>query len=66
MGMNVIGRVLVEKRLAALGLRPGIEDGNFDDKTRQALRKFQRARGFPVTGYLTRQTLVRMIAEAGQ
>lgn len=65
MRMNIIARILVERRLNALGLKAGNEDGNFDNKTRRALRKFQRARGFPVTGYLTRQSLVRMIAEAG-
>ncbi len=63
--MNVIARILVERRLNALGLEAGNEDGQFDKKTRRALRRFQRARDFPVTGFLTRQTLVRMIAETG-
>ena len=65
LNMNILARILVEKQLIQLGLEPGLPDGNFDDWTRRALRKFQRTRGFPVTGYLTRQTLVRLIAEAG-
>jgi peptidoglycan hydrolase-like protein with peptidoglycan-binding domain len=64
MNMNILARVLVEKQLTVLGFDSGPADGNFDKATRKALRKFQRSRGFPVTGYLTRQTLVRLIAEA--
>jgi peptidoglycan hydrolase-like protein with peptidoglycan-binding domain len=65
MRLNSLARVLVEKRLNRLGLKAGPEDGQFDKKTRRALRRFQRARDFTVTGYLTRQTLVRLIAESG-
>lgn len=63
--LNGFAKVLVEQQLIALGFDAGSPDGRFDKKTRRALRKFQRARGFPVTGYLTRQTIVRLIAEAG-
>lgn len=65
LNMNVLARILVEKQLLALGFKAGVPDGQFDKKTRRAIRKFQRTRGFPVTGYLTRQTIVRLIAEAG-
>lgn len=63
--MNTFGRVLVERQLIALGFDAGNPDGKFDKKSRKAIRQFQRTRGFSVTGYLTRQTVVRLIAEAG-
>lgn len=53
--------VLAERKLAALGFEPGPEDGKLDKATRRAVRRFQRAAGLPVTGYLTRATIVRLI-----
>lgn len=63
--LNGFGRVLVEQQLTALGFDAGSIDGNFDKNARRAIRQFQRTRGFDVTGYLTRQTIVRLIAESG-
>ncbi len=63
--LNVLARTLIEGQLIALGFDAGAPDGKFDKDTRRAIRRFQRARGFPVTGYLDRQSLVRLIAEAG-
>jgi len=59
---NGIVRLLVEQKLQGLGLKPGRVDGKFDDKTRRAVRKFQRIRKIPVTGYVTQQTIVRLLA----
>ncbi|WP_457650903.1 peptidoglycan-binding protein [Profundibacter sp.] len=59
---NGIVRLLVEQKLQELGLKPGRVDGKFDDKTRRAVRKFQRTRKIPVTGYVTQQTIVRLLA----
>jgi len=59
---NSIARLLVEQKLQSLGLKPGRVDGKFDDKTRRAVRKFQRARQIPVTGYVTQKTIVRLLA----
>lgn len=59
---NGIVRLLVEQKLQELGLKPGRVDGKFDDKTRRAVRKFQRIRKIPVTGYVTQQTIVRLLA----
>lgn len=61
---NPIMRLLTERRLDALGLEPGRVDGQFDEHTRRAIRKYQRARGLPVSGYVTQDTAVRMLAEA--
>ncbi len=58
---NTTTRRLVENRLTALGLEPGPIDGEFDDDTRRALRRFQAARGLPVTGYVNQGTLVRIL-----
>jgi len=57
-------RLLVEQRLAAMGLEPGEVDGQFDEATRRAIRRYQSARGMEATGYLTQETMVRLLAEA--
>jgi len=57
-------RLLVEQRLAAMGLEPGQVDGSFDQATRRAIRRYQSARGIAATGYLTQETMVRLLAEA--
>lgn len=64
LGLNPVLRMLVEQRLAALKLEPGRVDGKFDDNTRRAIRRFQRARDLPVTGYLSERTISRMLSDA--
>ncbi len=59
---NPITRLLVERRLQQLGLKPGNADGKFDEATRKAIRRYQRARELPVTGFVTQQTLVRLLS----
>ncbi len=61
---NPVIRLLAERRLAELGLDPGRVDGQFDENTRRAVRRFQRARDIGVTGYVDQATAVRMLAEA--
>jgi len=63
LGLNQISRSLVEAQLLAQGFNPGRTDGQFDGNTRAALRRYQEARGLPVTGYVDRKTLNRMIAD---
>ncbi|RME16674.1 MAG: peptidoglycan-binding protein [Alphaproteobacteria bacterium] len=58
---NLVTRLLVERRLAAAGYDPGPIDGTFDKKTRKAIRRFQRSAGLEVSGYVTRETLVRLL-----
>lgn len=55
---------LVEARLMQLGLNPGPVDGRFDTATRRAIRRYQRARDLPVTGYLNNTTMVRLLADS--
>jgi peptidoglycan hydrolase-like protein with peptidoglycan-binding domain len=59
---NIIARLLIEQRLTQLGEDPGTVDGAFDEATRRALRRFQRARDLPVTGYVTQATMARLLA----
>ena len=62
LGLNEDSRLLVERRLEALGLEPGKVDGKFNKTTRKAIRRFQKARNLQVTGYLNEATVVRMLA----
>lgn len=55
-------RLLVEQRLLQLGLKPGRVDGDFDDRTRAAITRFQRANGLPVSGFVTRATAARLLS----
>ena len=55
-------RVLVERALLDQGYVPGDVDGQFDDNTRRALRQYQNSRQLPATGYLTQDTVVRLLA----
>ena len=64
LGLNAATRKLIEKRLQALKLKPGKVDGTFDNDTRRAIRRYQTARNLPVTGYLSQETVVRILAES--
>lgn len=57
-------RLLVERRLAALGHDPGAIDGNFDFDTRDAIAQAQAEFGQPVTGYATQALLDAMLQDA--
>lgn len=59
---NGVTRLLVETRLKAEGYDPGAVDGRFNQKTRRAIRQFQRDAGLDVSGYVTRATMVRLLA----
>jgi peptidoglycan hydrolase-like protein with peptidoglycan-binding domain len=64
LGLNPLTARLVEARLDQLGLEPGEVDGLFDDNTRRAIRRYQRDRDLPVTGYLNEPTVVRLLADS--
>ena len=64
LNLNPITTRVVEARLRQLGLDPGAVDGQIDENTRRALRRYQRARDLSVTGYLSEQTLVRLLADS--
>ena len=64
LNLNALTARLVEVRLDQLGLNPGEVDGRFDNDTRRALRRYQRERGLPVSGYLNEPTVVRLLADS--
>ena len=64
LGLDAVGRRLVETGLRQAGYEPGAVDGNFDRATRRAIRRYQRDRGLPVTGYMNQAIVVRMVAES--
>jgi peptidoglycan hydrolase-like protein with peptidoglycan-binding domain len=55
--------VLVERRLARMGLDVGPVDGVLDDQTRLAIAQAQVAFNLPVTGYLTADLLNLMLTD---
>lgn len=57
-------RRIIENRLDRLGLKPGRVDGQFDDDTRRAIRRYQAARDLPETGYLNEATVVQILADS--
>jgi peptidoglycan hydrolase-like protein with peptidoglycan-binding domain len=59
---SVVARLLIEQRLRQVGEDPGAIDGTFDEAARRAIRRFQRARDLPVTGYVSQATLARLLA----
>ena len=64
--VNDVARLLVERRLAMLKILSERQvDGQFNEKTRQAIRRFQRSRGTMPSGYVTRLTMVQLLATAG-
>lgn len=64
LGLSPMARSLVERRLAQMGLKPGKVDGVFDDKTRRAIRRYQKAGGLETTGYLDQATVAQLLAGA--
>lgn len=59
---NPVSRLLIERALDKLGHGPGVVDGQFDKRTRRAIRAFQKASNLPVTGFVSQQTMLRLTA----
>lgn len=66
LNLNGLTARLIESRLEQMDLNPGAVDGQFDEQTRRAIRRFQGQAGAPMTGYLDEQTLVLILAQAFQ
>lgn len=64
LGLNDVTIRLIEARLQQIGLNPGAVDGRLDQDSRRALSQFQQARSLPVTGFLSEETVVRLLADA--
>lgn len=65
LGLNALTGRVIEQRLKQLGLDPGAVDGQFDDRTRRAIRQFQRSRNLDPTGFLTQAALVQLLLPNG-
>ncbi|SFG85311.1 Putative peptidoglycan binding domain-containing protein [Palleronia marisminoris] len=63
LGLTPATRRAVEMRLSQLGFEPGAVDGEFDNGTRSALRRYQQNAGLPQTGYVNQITAVRLLAD---
>jgi peptidoglycan hydrolase-like protein with peptidoglycan-binding domain len=63
MNLSRSTRRAIEARLDALDLRPGEVDGKFDRDTRRALRRYQKARGLPETGFVSDPLMVQLMAD---
>ena len=50
----------IQRRLRALGQRPGPVDGRYGPRTRSAVERFQRANGQPVSGVLSPATVAAL------
>lgn len=61
LGLNVLTKRLIEGRLTQLGLEPGAADGQFDERSRRAIRQFQRSRNLAPTGYVSQDALVQLL-----
>lgn len=62
LGLNPSTRLMVEERLQRAGMRPGPVDGQFTAQTREALRRYQMSRNLRVTGYVTQETAISLLA----
>lgn len=61
LALPMVTRLLIEQRLAGSGYEPGAVDGEFDEDTRRAIRRFQRANGMEASGYLTQDAVARLM-----
>jgi peptidoglycan hydrolase-like protein with peptidoglycan-binding domain len=55
----------IQRRLRALGHRPGPVDGLYGPRTQAAMERFQRAAGQPASGVLSRVTAVALARAGG-
>ena len=69
LGLNREAKVLVQRGLAAMKYEVGYADGLFGKRTRGAIEAWQKGKGLPETGYLTREQVEALKAvgeEAGR
>ena len=61
-GLTLEEGALVQHALASLGFDPGPVDGGIGPKTRKALKSWQKAKDYPVTGKLSKEQLKVLFA----
>ena len=65
LGLGRVERRRVQQGLGSLGYGPGPADGLFGVRTRDAIRRYQGAKGFEATGYLSAEQS-HALAELGE
>lgn len=65
LGLNAVTRMLIEQRLAQLQINPGAVDGNFDDNSRAAIRRYQQDRQISPTGYVNQAVISKLLSDVG-
>lgn len=61
LNLNRVTRRLIETRLKTLGYETGPVDGEFDGRTRRAIRQFQRSRNLEPTGYVNQAAVLQLL-----
>ena len=62
LGLTLEEGELVQHALGSLGFDPGLVDGGIGPKTRRALKSWQKAKEYPVTGTLSKEQLKVLLA----
>ena len=62
LGLDRSKRRTIQQGLASLGHAPGATDGLFGNRSREAIRRYQGAKGFETTGYLTAEQSQALVA----
>ena len=62
LGLGRVERRRVQQGLGSLGYGPGPADGLFGVRTRDAIRRYQGAKGFEATGYLSAEESEALVA----
>ena len=65
LGLNVLSRSLIERRLEQLQFSPGPVDGTFDEASRTAIRNYQQSQGLEQTGYVDQAMISKMLGDLG-
>lgn len=66
LGLTSSARKAIQRNLTALGYNTNGVDGIFGAGTRSAISRWQRAKGFDATGYVTRDQVASLDAAASQ
>lgn len=66
LGLGRSQRLEIQQRLTLAGFDPGAHDGVFGVRTRAAIAEFERAWGYPPTGYLNEAVLRELNMRTGE
>jgi uncharacterized caspase-like protein len=64
LALSLEQRQAVQRSLEGIGYDPGVADGQFGERTRDAITRYQAALGVPTTGYVTARVLSSLESSA--